>query len=81
MDCDVEGRECLCQGGSLGEPGGGAGTGDEGRRRGHGEGVGAPGGLQVIAEEVEGGPVLQEGGAGTAMLDGEVEEGRVCPGR
>ena len=25
-------------------------------------------------------PVRQEGGAGTALLEGEVEEGRVCPG-
>ena len=44
MDCEVQGRECLCQGGLLGEPGGGAMRGDEGHRHGHCEGVGAPGG-------------------------------------
>ena len=80
VDGDVEGGERLSQGGTFGEPGGGAAWGDEGRRGGHREGVGAPGGAEVGAEEVEGGPVRQEGGAGTALLEGEVEEGRVCPG-
>ena len=77
---DVEGSECLRQGGTFGEPGGGAAWGDEGRRGGYCEGVGAPRGAEVSAEEVEGGPVRQEGGAGTALLEGEVEEGRVSPG-
>ena len=80
VDGDVEGGESLCQGGTFGEPGGGAAWGDEGRRGGHREGVGALGGAEVGSEEVEGGPVRQEGGAGAALLEGEVEEGRVCPG-
>ena len=80
VDGDVEGGERLCQGGTFGEPGGGAAWGDEGRRGGHREGVGGPGGTEVGSEEVEGGPVRQEGGAGTAPLEGEVEEGRVCAG-
>ena len=79
VDGDVEGGERLRQGGPFGEPGGGAAGGDEGRRRGHREGVGAPGGPEVGPAEVEGDPVRQEGGAGTALLEGEVEEGRVCP--
>ena len=57
-----------------------AARGDEGCRGGYCEGVGAPGGAGVGAEEVEGGPGRQEGGAGTALLEGEVEEGRVCLG-
>ena len=80
VDGDVEGSECLRQGGTFGEPGGGAAWGDEGRRGGYCEGVGAPGGAEVSAEEVEGGPVRQESGAGTALLEREVEEGRVSPG-
>ena len=76
VDCDVEGGESPRHGGPLGEPGGGSAWGDEGRRRGHCEGVGAPRGPEVSPEEVEGGPVRQEGGAGTALLDGEVEECR-----
>ena len=80
VDGDVEGSECLRQGGAFGEPGGGAAWGDEGRRGGYCEGVGAPRGAEVSAEEVEGGPLRQEGGAGTALLEGEVEEGRVSPG-
>ena len=79
-DGDVEGSECLRQGGAFGEPGVGAAWGDEGRRGVYCEGVGAPRGAEVSAEEVEGGPVRQEGGAGTALLEGEVEEGRVSPG-
>ena len=81
MDCDVEGGECLCQGGPLREPRGGTAWGDEGRRCGHREGVGAPGGPEVCPEEFEGGPIRQEGGAGTALLDVEVEDGHVGPGR
>ena len=54
---DVKGGECLSQGGTFGEPGGGAAWGDEGRCGGHREGVGAPGGAEVGAEKVEGGPV------------------------
>ena len=57
VDGDVEGGERLRQGGTLGEPGGGAAWGDEGRRGGYCEGVGAPRGAEVSAEEVEGGPV------------------------
>ena len=41
VDGDVEGGECLCQGGTFGELGGGAAWGDEGRRGGYCEGVGA----------------------------------------
>ena len=80
VDGDVEGSERLRQGRAFGEPGGGAAWGDEGRCGGYREGVGAPRGAEVSAEEVEGGPVRQEGGAGTALLEGEVEEGRVSPG-
>ena len=80
MDGDVEGSECLRQGRTSGEPGGGAAWGDKGRRGGYCEGVGAPRGAEVSAEEVEGSPVRQEGGAGTALLEGEVEEGRMSPG-
>ena len=80
VDGDVEGSECLRQGGTFGEPGGGAAWGDDRRRGGYSEGVGAPRREEVSAEEVEGGPVRQEGGAGTALLEGEVEEGRVSPG-
>ena len=80
VDGDVEGSECLRQGGTFGEPGGGAAWGDAGRRGGYCEGVGAPRGAKVSAEEVEGCPVRQGGGAGTALLEGEVEEGRVSPG-
>ena len=54
---DVEGGERLCQGGTFGEPGGGAAWGDEGRRGGYCEGLGAPRSAEVGAEEVEGGPV------------------------
>ena len=60
--------------------GSGAAWGDEGRRGGYCEGVRAPRGAEVSAEEVEGGPVREEGGARTALLEGEVEEGRVCRG-
>ena len=80
VDGDVEGSERLRQGGAFGELGGGAAWGNEGRRGGYREGVGAPRGAEVSAEEVEGGPVRQEGGAGTALREGEVEEGRVSPG-
>ena len=54
---DVEGGDRLRQGGTFGELGGGAAWGDEGRRGGYCEGVGAPRGAEVSAEEVEGGPV------------------------
>ena len=57
VDGDVEGGEGLRQGGTFGEPGGGAAWGDEGRRGGYCEGVGAPRGAEVSAEEDEGGPV------------------------
>ena len=57
VDGDVEGSECLSQGATFREPGGGAAWGDEGRRGGYREGVGAPGGAEVGAKEVEGGPV------------------------
>ena len=80
VDSDVEGSECLRQGGAFGEPGGGAAWKDGGRCGCYCEGVGAPRGAEVSAEEVEGGPVRQEGGAGTALLEGEVEEGPVSPG-
>ena len=42
--------------------------------------LGAPRGAEVSAEEVLGGLVCSEGGAWTPLLEGEVEEGRVCPG-
>ena len=54
---DAKGGERLRQGGTFGEPGGGAAWGDEGRRGSYCEGVGAPRGAEVSAEEVEGGPV------------------------
>ena len=57
VDGDAEGGECLSQGGTFGEPGGGAARGDDGRCGGHREGVRAPRGAEVGAEEVEGGPV------------------------
>ena len=79
MDGDVKGGERVRQGGPFGEPRDGLARGDEGRRCGHREGVGALGGPEVSPEEVEGGPVRQEGGAGSALLEGELEEGRVCP--
>ena len=65
-DSDVEGGEGLRHGRPFGEPPGGTARGDEGCRGGYGEGVGAPGGTQVGVEEVEGGPVCQERGAGAA---------------
>ena len=40
MDGDFEGGERLCQGGTFGEPGGGAAWGDKGRRGGYCEGGG-----------------------------------------
>ena len=57
VDGDVEGSECLRQGGTFGEPGDGAAWGDEGRRGGYCEGVAAQKGAEVSAEEVERGPV------------------------
>ena len=57
VDGDVEGGERLRQGGTFGEPGGGAAWGDEGRCGGYCGGVGAPRGAEVSAEEVEGDPV------------------------
>ena len=80
VDGDFEGGERLGQGGTFGEPGVGAARGDEGCGGGFREVVGAPGVAEVGSEEVEGGPVRQEGGAGTALLEGVVEDGRVCPG-
>ena len=64
VDGDVEGSECLRKGGTSGEPGVRAAWGDEGRRGGYCEGVGAPRGAEVGAEEVEGGPVLSTPGGG-----------------
>ena len=58
-DGDVEGGEGLRQCGSFGDPLGGPAWGDEVRCGGDCEGVGAPGGPQVGAQEVEGGPVCQ----------------------